>query len=523
MLVLAVVTGSSFAGLPARAAPASAPPAPKWSVVASPSVPTSAPGFLEGVACPTDTSCVATGEGFAPRPDNFQPLAGQSTEASWTFGAAPIPHVSERDRGGVLRAVACPSRARCFAVGQFTDGAHVRTLVERWNGASWAVAAQPRPEGATASELFGIACPAVTTCFAVGDAGFPGALGPTRTFVARWNGKGWSVVPSANGGEAQTDNFLYSVSCATTTSCFAVGYSERKHKIAPMVVQWDGKSWSLDRSPSPSDAISASLAGVSCVTPTSCFAVGRALEPASPTPRYATLIERWNGASWSIAAHPDPSSTTYSALQAVTCATRSSCFAVGTDLSSGQGYSPLIERWNGTVWSVAPGTANEVAKLEAISCRSATSCVAVGGYFGSLIERWDGRTWSVIRSGGSDSALSLVSCSSASSCLAVGTDSATTALAPLAEHWNGSRWGLVSPPEIPTGADSIILAGISCGTTHCFAVGRSSSSGRDTALVEEWDGTSWSIGTLPLPAGASATELGGISCVAATSCVAVGD
>jgi hypothetical protein len=42
------------------------------------------------------------------------------------------------------------------------------TLVEQWNGTSWSILPTPNPSDAIASYLFGVSCPTVHTCTAVG-------------------------------------------------------------------------------------------------------------------------------------------------------------------------------------------------------------------------------------------------------------------------------------------------------------------------------------------------------------------
>jgi hypothetical protein len=63
---------------------------------------------------------------------------------------------------------------------------------------------------------------------------------------------------------------------------------------------------------------------------------------------------------------------------------------------------------------------------------------------------------------------------------------------------------------------------VSCPrTTACTAVGISnSSSSQPAVLAEYWNGTAWVIQNTPDPS--VGNELAGVSCVAATTCTAVG-
>jgi hypothetical protein len=65
-----------------------------------------------------------------------------------------------------LASVSCPTDTSCVAVGFYSGGG---TVVERWNGTSWALVASPdRPK--SVSVLSGISCATATTCLAVGTA-----------------------------------------------------------------------------------------------------------------------------------------------------------------------------------------------------------------------------------------------------------------------------------------------------------------------------------------------------------------
>jgi len=75
------------------------------------------------------------------------------------------------------------------------------------------------------------------------------------------------------------------------------------------------------------------------------------------------LIEHWNGTKWSIVPSPKAPSYYYDTfLSAVTAISANNVWAVGDTCGipscgggSSQNYSPLIEHWDGTSWSVAYG------------------------------------------------------------------------------------------------------------------------------------------------------------------------
>ena len=106
------------------------------------------------------------------------------------------------------------------------------------------------------------------------------------------------------------------------------------------------------------------------------------------------------------------------------------------------------------------------------------------------------------------------SCVNASFCVAVGQQGAGPA--PLMEQWDGSSWTVMASTP-PAGQSA--LAAVSCtSTTFCVAVGGVGTS----TLVEQWNGTAWSVADSPDVTGATSTYLMGVSCTSATFCMAVG-
>src|SRR5439155_4822814 len=187
----------------------------------------------------------------------------------------------------------------------------------------------------------------------------------------------------------------------------------------------------------------------------------------------------------------------------VACASRTRCSAVRTDApsaSSGTRPRTLIECWNGTSWSIvtSPTTGTHINDLGAVSCVSSDSCTAVGWYFKNssgdqtLIEAWNGSNWSIVSSpniAANANFLSGVSCISSRSCTAVGNESFDRT---LIESLNGVRWSIVPSPS------SGPLLGVSCisfkSLKSCTAVGVA---GYQQTLIESRKGNQWSIVASP--------------------------
>jgi hypothetical protein len=221
---------------------------------------------------------------------------------------------------------------------------------------------------------------------------------------------------------ARAANVLNAVSCTSSTDCVAVGSDASSGSLQTLVEVWDGTSWSVASSPNIGTGDNA-LLGVSCATSDFCVTVGyedNSSDIGEP------LIETWNGADWSIASSPGPDGD-FNPLTAVSCSDASDCVAVGRYYDSESEYQTLAEVWNGTDWSITP-TTNEAGynALDGVSCDTPTDCVAVGqyDYSGSSqteIEDWNGSVWSAASSPSEQSSyLDGASCTDSADCVAVG-------------------------------------------------------------------------------------------------------
>ena len=249
--------------------------------------------------------------------------------------------------------------------------------------------------------------------------------GVEQTLVENWNGTTWTIATSPNSGTGS--NILTGVACTSSTSCIAVGYYFNISSIAQTLVEsWNGTAWTISTSPNQSSSAN-SLAGVSCTSSTACTAVGVSV---SPTSIAQTLIERWNGTAWSISSSPNPSGTS-NELNGVKCTSSTGCIAVGDYYNASNVDQTLVEGWNGSTWAVvaSPDQGTMQNYLGGIACASATSCVAVGFFRNpssvpqTLVESWNGSTWAIVASpdqGSGSNLLSSVACTSSTSCTAVG-------------------------------------------------------------------------------------------------------
>jgi hypothetical protein len=373
---------------------------------------------------------------------SLTPVEAIAQPTPWSV--VPSPNTGGATKQDFLFGVSCPSLSLCVAVGTYVDSADAnKTLIEMWDGTSWSVT--PSPNAGPPSyddQLYKVSCPSVNFCTAVGYSAHHAGSGVSyKTLIESWRGSRWSVVPSPN--EAPSDNYeiLDGVSCGAANACTAVGYYGQGTKngsaLTSLAEYWDGARWSLMATPSGRPQYTyTSLQGVSCTSAVSCTAVGEAASGAHPTDK--TLVEAWNGINWSIIGSPNEGRPGYyNSLLGISCASAGLCTSVGSYGFSTNGSSNVTQTLAlsqaATRWSVlpSPNAGLDNGVLEDVSCPLASTCTAVGSY-----------------SNGSGHN---------------GT---------LLESWTGNKWSIVPSPDAGPAVADNQLFGVSCPLVElCVAVG----------------------------------------------------
>src|SRR5439155_9877516 len=133
-----------------------------------------------------------------------------------------------------------------------------------------------------------------------------------RTLIEHWDGNAWVIMPSANTSPIQ-NNYLSGVSCTSASECWAVGYYSTGSSNQTLIEKWDGLTWSIVASPNANSAQNNQLNAVTCASASDCWAAGYANNGSSDQP----LTERWNGTSWTIVA--SSTAATGASLNSVAC------------------------------------------------------------------------------------------------------------------------------------------------------------------------------------------------------------
>jgi hypothetical protein len=332
-------------------------------------------------------------------------------------------HVVSISGDGDLAGVDCVAAADCWAVGAGVSGAAV---IEHYDGSQWTRVVGPDTGPGTTAALTAVTCVGADDCWAVGSAGPTGESQSTlQPLTEHYTGSEWTIAATTGLG----DGWLVGVTCPASNDCWAVGASSLDSigDTMPLFVHYDGQGWAQVSNGSPVDQ--GTLASVTCVTATECWAVGNTNPGPGPAQDIGPggLIERYAGGSWTTV----PGSTV-GELSAVTCSSGTDCWAVGYSASG-----PVVEHYAGSSWTDASGIADQVVG-DAVACSGPGACWVVGYTVGGqpALEQLEGGSWVVPNSPsvpGGSGILYAVTCASATGCWAIGADLSDPTLQPLIE------------------------------------------------------------------------------------------
>jgi hypothetical protein len=158
-----------------------------WGLQAAPKPDGADDASFAGVSCPDARVCFAVGSFGVPSSSiGFATLAERRIGSSWSVMPTPNGEPYQGSQGPIfntqLKAVSCPGRRACHAVGygQLSTGGQ-RAIDERFDGASWQLEAIPIGDQSPAD----VSCPSRLFCMAVGQI-FIISTGSEATAAAKW-------------------------------------------------------------------------------------------------------------------------------------------------------------------------------------------------------------------------------------------------------------------------------------------------------------------------------------------------
>jgi len=274
------------------------------------------------------------------------------------------------------------------------------------------------------------------------------------TLMAHFDGSRWTTQPGPELGPRQWA--LNGFAPLATNDIWGVGFSSASSTATEALIEhYAGSSWVVVPGPAV-NAVSSTLGGITRIPHRNeLWAVGQASAGTTTN----TLIEHYNGTTWTVV--PSPNLGSSSTLSSVSGDAADDVWAVGQS-SNGKLQQTLIEHYDGTRWRVVPSPNDGAAGnwLNGVLALSRTDAWAVGesvtGDGGmpkyALIEHYDGTSWTLARRFPlADSILFGLTATSSTDVWAVGNYQHTDAVYShtLLEHFDGSSiWAVVPTPYI---------------------------------------------------------------------------
>jgi hypothetical protein len=300
---------------------------------------------VNSVACVSAGNCVAVGDYESGGSNSLQAFIATESRGRWGHAFVPrLPSNSASPASAQLGAVSCTRSGFCEAVGSYQDSSgNVQTMaLTRLASGAWRqageVASPPGAAGNPDAFMTGIACTAPGSCVAVGNYSVSSsrfaAMGAIE-YRGIWHRATQIFTP--RNAIASTFTAISSISCPANGACIGVGeYAVSATQSRAMSVTESkgrfGRAIEITALPPGASAHpSTYLQGVSCVSATSCLAVGGGRNAAGHSVALDMTLFKGH---WRAAFLPPPpqagtGSHELSALYSVSCTGRDDCTAVG--------------------------------------------------------------------------------------------------------------------------------------------------------------------------------------------------
>jgi len=436
-------------------------------------VPSAAPGYSISLSAPTGGGVyVDQNDNTNPTDPSLQAVSAQGiTTVALQYDQAATVDLQYPSVTGVADGITCPTTSFCLATGQQqttstsgssqTNGTPTAEILATVDGTNWSPVAVPG-----LARALSISCTtgAPTTCEGVGTS----TSGTGMAFGASITSGVWTLsTQTVPAGITE----LSSVSCASATSCYAVGYGVSAGTRSGVMLSYTGgTAWSKVTTSGVE-----LIGSIACPTTATC--VLTANNTATPVP--APLAYTFNTSTSAFTA-VTPSSPAPSTLSQVTCGSSVSglCVLTGTVGTNAEAW---VSTNTGSTWTAVTGIPTGTSFLGTPVCTTGTSCVLTDNTPATP----------------SGQILDLTG---------------TPAAGP-------TSWAATAA-TLPAGIQS--LSGLSCTSTVCDASGQvlSGTTGQGVLLTSTNGGSTWTSASLP--GTTTPTYLSGVGCLA-TACVAAGE
>lgn len=293
--------------------------------------------------------------------------------ARWSGGAwtrTPLPSVSQLSVNGLSGTASND----VWAVGVQVDARNVSIpLAQHWDGTAWTVVPTPTVDVANGSTLAGV------TALATDDVWAGGYYYDSNQFahpmIQHWDGAQWSIVDSPGYGFDRI-GALGAVAGRASNDVWAIGWISNSQSL---VEHWDGTRWSIMTTPNlwPNGI---GLSSIAAIAANDVWIVGDYIDSNFD---FQTLAEHWDGTSWTVTATANPNAGGKEHLLYDVSAMSSNDVWVVGDYDAGQsGVQTLVEHWDGTTWSVVASPNATSSGFNALYCVAATDAgIWAGGRY----------------------------------------------------------------------------------------------------------------------------------------------
>ena len=341
--------------------------------------------------------------------------------------------------------------------------------------------------------LLGIVLVGAWLRFSVGSSN-PNALQSTATTSGPCRG-GWEQMPINTS--TNTPFSLQGVADITSNDIWAVGNG--------LITHWNGAQWQPVLT---QEVQHGKWTAITALSDHSIWVIGQAANGTSQA-------LYWDGKTWTSTSIPTPSSAIVT-LGGIAAIAPDNAWIVGSSRSGkypNETYQSLILHWDGTGWHEIAGASTPTGstiQFGGISAVSATDIWIVGNIVDAthvsqqLIEYWNGTTWQLEPSAENDSdyhnvTLNSLAAVTANDVWVVGSgyftgDETVSGESALVEHWDGQTWSYISisAPESRSN-DLVSIKAIS--PTNIWAAGSfvNPNTRLDGAYMQHWNGKQWSM------------------------------
>jgi hypothetical protein len=242
-------------------------------------------------------------------------------------------------------------------------------------------------------------------------------------------------------------------------------------------------------------------------------------------------VTHWNGNAWTVSFTP---ASQQDVLRSIVEIAPDDIWVVGEHQGNGMASHPLTLHWDGSKWQNVTGpdaAAGGKNALVAVSGTAANDVWAVGfsvplaGPIAPLIEHWNGSKWSITHLSLSTSLqFTSIKALAPNNAWAVGYEYGTHAgknfIQPVTEHWNGTHWSAITNPNLSASGGGSLYNINGDAANDLWAVG-SQNSGSEM-LSEHWNGSKWSIIASPQVSPSNSNWLASVAVSAPDNVWAVG-